>query len=44
MTLNIVNDFETTQLPLTIEKKGRVYQDKNQIIEKIAFVATYASM
>ena len=35
MVANIINDCETTQLPLSIELKEKVYQDKNQIIQKI---------
>ena len=35
MVANIINDCETTLLPLSIEIKENVYQDKNQIIQKI---------
>ena len=30
-----MHNSETTQLPLSIERKEKVYQDKNQIIQKI---------
>ena len=30
-----MDNYETTQLPLSIERKELVYQDKNQIIQKI---------
>ena len=30
-----MDNYETTQLPLSIERKEKVYQDKNQIIQKI---------